>query len=109
MAKKKRYFSRILNIRLNPKTDKALFDYAHKMGMKRSNLIREVLDNFEVVHSLLKNYQLDQQFNQQAKLDGDATNLFLSKFPDVPADIFEQVAQVVMRAAKIRQKEAVGK
>jgi len=88
-------------IRLNPKTDKALSAFAKRKGMKRSDLIRELLDDFEVAYTLLKQYKIEQK----ASLDREMTEMLLDRFPDVPPRVFYRLAEAVSRVAEIRETE----
>lgn len=88
-------------IRLSPQTNNALFAFARRKGIKRADLIREVLDHFEVAYVLLKQYE--QQ--EQAKLNGDLTKLILDRFPELPPQVYTQLSEVLALAAERRREE----
>lgn len=88
-------------IRLSPQTNKALFAFARKIGIKRADLIREVLDNFEVAYTLLKSYEE----KELAKLNGDMTELMLNRFPELPPQVYTQLSEVLALAAERRREE----
>lgn len=88
-------------IRLSPQTNKALFAFARKKDIKRADLIREVLDNFEVAYTLLKSYEE----KELAKLNGDMTELMLNQFPELPPQVYAQLSEVLALAAERRREE----
>lgn len=91
--------------RVNHNVNVALFAFARRIGKKRADLIRKMLDNFELAYSLLKQHEEQQK----AALDGDMTELLLKRFPDVPPKVFHQLAQAVSEVAEKREKEWVAK
>lgn len=93
------------NFRVNKEANQALYDFAHRIGVKRADLIREILDNFELVYSLFK----EHQEQEKVALNGDMTELLLNRFPDVPPKIFHQLAEAVAEVAEKREKEWASK
>ena len=91
----------LLSIRLDPDIDKALFAFAKKKGIKRADLIREVLGNFEVAYTLLKQYE----GKEQVKLNGNITELVLNRFPELPPQVYTQLSEVLALAAERRKAE----